>query len=63
MMDWDNITQTGARTSGVEETPPRMAVRHRARCSDTVQDTRCGCGVHEGQMQTYVRCRACLVLA
>jgi hypothetical protein len=30
MMDWDNITQTGARASGVEETTPRMAVHHRA---------------------------------
>jgi len=27
-MDWDNTTQTGARTSGVEEQTPRMAVRH-----------------------------------
>ena len=27
-MDWDNITQTGARTSGVEEPTPRMAVHH-----------------------------------
>src|SRR6266550_3161450 len=25
-MDWDTITQTGARTSGVEEPTPRMAV-------------------------------------
>src|SRR5438445_967761 len=25
-MDWDSITQTGARASGVEESTPRMAV-------------------------------------
>jgi hypothetical protein len=62
-MGWDNRTQTGARTSGVEESSPRMAVCHRAHRSDAVQDTRCGHGVHEGQTQTYVRRRACLVLA
>jgi hypothetical protein len=27
MMGWDSRTQTGARTSGVEEISPRMAVR------------------------------------
>ena len=37
-MDWDNRTQTGARTSGVEETTPRMAVHHRTHCSDTVRN-------------------------
>ncbi len=40
MMDWDNITQTGARASGVEETTPRMAVHHRAHCSDTERNVR-----------------------
>ena len=63
MMDWDNITQTGARASGVEETTPRMAVRYRTHCSDTVRDAECGYGVREGQTQTHVMCRACLVLA
>jgi hypothetical protein len=62
-MDWDNKTQTGARTSGVEEMTPRMAVRHRAHRSDTVQDVKWGNGVHEGQTQTYVTYRACLVRA
>jgi hypothetical protein len=62
-MDWDNRTQTGARASGVEETTPRMAVRHRAHCPDTVRDAECGSGVHEGQTQTYVLRRVCLVLA
>jgi len=47
-MDWDNRTQTGARASGVGETTPRMAVRHRAHRSDTVQDVKWGNGVHEG---------------
>ena len=62
-MDWDNKTQTGARTSGVEETSPRMAVRYRAHRPDTVQGGRWDDGVHEGQMQTYVESRVCLVLA
>jgi hypothetical protein len=62
-MDWDNKTQTGARTSGVEEMTPRMAVRHRAHRSDTVQDVKWGNGAHEGQTQTYVTYRACLVRA
>ena len=62
-MDWDNRTQTEARASGVEETTPRMAVRHRVRCSDTERDAKRGNGVHEGQTQTYVLRRACLVLA
>jgi hypothetical protein len=62
-MDWDNRTQTGARASGVEELAPRMAVHHRAHCSDTVPDANCGSGVHEGQTQTYMVRRACLVLA
>jgi hypothetical protein len=62
-MDWDNITQTGARASGVEKTTSRMAVRHRAHGSDTVRDTVCGCGVHEGWTQTYVLRGVCLVLA
>jgi hypothetical protein len=62
-MDWDNRTQTGARASGVEEITPRMAVRYRSHCSDTVRNAMWGSGVHEGQMQTYVKRRACLVLA
>jgi hypothetical protein len=62
-MDWDNRTQTGARASGVEELTPRMAVHHRAHCSDTVRDAKWSSGVHEGQTQTYVVCRACQVLA
>jgi hypothetical protein len=62
-MDWDTITQTGARTSGVEEPTPRMAVQHRVHRPDTQRVTRWGHGVHEGQMQTYVKRRACLVLA
>jgi hypothetical protein len=62
-MDWDNRTQTGARASGVEETTPRMAVRYRSHCSDTVRNAMWGSGVHEGQTQTYVTRRACLVLA
>ncbi len=62
MMDWDNITQTGARASGVEEITPRMAVHHRAHCSDTERNVRCGHGVHEGQTQSkrdaeYAGCR------
>ena len=40
-----------------------MAVRHRVHCSDTERDVKRGSGVHEGWMQTYVMCRACLVLA
>jgi hypothetical protein len=63
MMDWDNITQTGARASGVEETTPRMAVCYRTHCSDTVRDAIWESGAHEGQTQTYVMCRACQVLA
>jgi hypothetical protein len=47
-MGWDNKTQTGARTSGVEELTPRMAVRHRVHCSDTERDAKWGSGVHEG---------------
>ena len=62
-MDWDNRTQTGARASGVEEMTPRMAVRYRTHRSDTVRDVKWGNGTHEGQMQTYVMCRTCLVLA
>jgi hypothetical protein len=62
-MGWDNKTQSGVRTSGVEEMTPRMAVRHRAHCSDTERDAKWSRGVHEGQMQTYVLHRACLVLA
>jgi hypothetical protein len=62
-MDWDSRTQTGARTSGVEELAPRMAVLHRAHCSDAVQNIKCGHGVHEGQTQTYVVHRVCLVQA
>jgi len=50
MKDWDNRTQTGARTSGVEGKSPRMAVHHRAHRSDTVRDAKCGSGVHEGQL-------------
>jgi hypothetical protein len=46
MMDWDNITQTGARASGVEETTPRMAVRYRVHCPDTERDAKWGNGVH-----------------
>jgi hypothetical protein len=62
-MDWDNRTQTGARTSGVEELTPRMAVRHCAHGPDTVQGRTWSYRVHEGQMQIYVARRACLVLA
>jgi hypothetical protein len=62
-MGWDNRTQTGAKTSGVEESTPRMAERHRVHCSDTERDVKWGSGVHEGWMQTYVMRRACLVLA
>jgi hypothetical protein len=62
-MDWDNKTQTGVRTSGVEEMTPRMAVRHRAHGSDTARDAAWSRGVHEGQTQTDVMSRACLVLA
>jgi hypothetical protein len=62
-MDWDNRPQTGARTSGAEELTPQMTVRHRAHGPDTVQDIRWSRGVHEGQLQTYVLRRACLVLA
>jgi hypothetical protein len=47
-MGWDNRTQTGARTSGVEESTPRMAVRHRVHGSDTERDIKWGSGVHEG---------------
>src|SRR6267154_6832988 len=39
-MDWDTITQTGARTSGVEEPTPRMAVHHRVQRPDTERGTR-----------------------
>jgi hypothetical protein len=63
MMERDNRTRTGARTSGVEEKSPRMAVHHRAHRSDTVRDAKCGSGVHEGQTQTYGKRRVCLVLA
>src|SRR5437660_12340429 len=42
------------KTSGVEESTPRMAVRHRVHCSDTERDVKWGSGVHEGWMQTYV---------
>jgi hypothetical protein len=28
-----------------------------------VRDAKCGSGVHEGQTQTYVKRRVCLVLA
>src|SRR5580700_2739034 len=56
-MDWDTITQTGARTSGVEEPTPRMAVHHRVHRPDTERVTRWGHGVHEGQIQTYVKRR------
>jgi hypothetical protein len=62
-MDWDNKTQTGVRASGVEELTPRMAVHHRAHCSDTVRNARRDSGVHERQMQTYVLHRVRLVLA
>jgi hypothetical protein len=62
-MGWDNRTQTGAKTSGVEESTPRMAVHHRIHCSDTERDVTWGSGVHEGWMHTYVMRRACLVLA
>ena len=41
-MGWDNRTQSGARTSGVEELTPRMAVRHRVHCSDTERDIKVG---------------------
>jgi len=51
-MDWDNITETGARASGVEETTPRMAVHHRAHCSDTERNVRWSYGVYEGQTQS-----------
>lgn len=53
MMDWDNITQTGARASGVEEITPRMAVYHRAHRSDTERNFRGGHGAHEGQRQSW----------
>ena len=53
-MDWNTITQTGARASGVEEPTPRMAVHHRAHGSDSERDTTWSYGVHEGRMQTYV---------
>jgi len=49
LMDWDRRTQTGARTSGVEEATPRMVVHHRAHCPDTLPDIKCGHGVYEGQ--------------
>jgi hypothetical protein len=62
-MGRDNRTRTGARTSGVEELTPRMAVRHRVHCSDTERDAKWGSGVHEGQTQTYVLSRVCRVLA
>jgi hypothetical protein len=62
-MGWDNRTQPGARTSGVEESTPRMAVHHRVHRPDTERGTRGGHGVHEGQTQTYVMCRVCLVHA
>ncbi len=62
-MGWDNRTQTGVRASGVEETTPRMAVCYRSHCSDTGRDAMWGSGVHEGQTQTYVMSRECLVLA
>jgi hypothetical protein len=62
-MDWDTITQTAARTSGVEELTPRMAVHHRVHCSDTERNVKWGSGVHEGRTQTYMASRACLVLA
>src|SRR5712691_13098053 len=39
-MDWDTRTQTGARTSGVEEPTPRMAVHHRVHRPDTERGTR-----------------------
>ena len=39
-MAWDNITQTGARTSGVEEPTPRMAVHRRVHRPDTERGTR-----------------------
>jgi len=63
MMDWDNITQTGARASGVEETTPRMAVRYRVHCSDTERDAKVG---RRGARRIDANLRvalACLVLA
>jgi hypothetical protein len=62
-MDWDNITQTGARASGVEESTPRMAVQYRAHGSDSERNTTWSHGVHEGRMQTYVLRGVRLVLA
>ena len=47
MMDCDNITQTGAKASGVEEITPRMAVHHRAHRSETERNVSGGHGVHE----------------
>ena len=47
-MDWDTRTQSGARTSGVEEPTPPMAVCYRVHCSDTERDAKWGSGVHEG---------------
>ena len=38
-MDWDTRTQTGARTSGVEEPTPRMAMHHRVHRPDTERGT------------------------
>jgi hypothetical protein len=63
LMDWDRRTQTGARTSGVEEATPRMVVHHRAHRPDTAPDVRCGRGVYEGQMQTFMLSGVCPVLA
>jgi hypothetical protein len=48
-MDWDTKTQTGARTSGVEELTPRMAVHHRVHCSDTERNVKWVSGVREGR--------------
>ncbi len=62
-MGWDNRTRTGAKTSGVEEPTPRMAVHHRVHRPDTERGAKWGSGVHEGQTQTYVLSRVCRVLA
>ena len=61
-MDWDTITPTGARASGVEEGTPRMVVQHRVAGSDTVRDLPSGPELHAGQTPSwcptgYVRCR------
>jgi hypothetical protein len=51
LMDWDNITQTGARATGVEEGTLRMVVHHKP-ILDSERGLK-GLGpMHEGQRQS-----------